>query len=122
MIGSALLSIPIAISQVGYAGIPLVGLCVAFGYCAGFCLGRVLEIVETEMGVPRPQYEDLARLVFGEKTNLAITRFTRGDLAGAEALQREVLEARERTLGAQHPDTVLARENLAVTLEQKRGR
>ena len=35
------------------------------------------------------------------------------DLAGAEALQREVLEARERTLGPDHPKTLTTKGNLA---------
>ena len=35
------------------------------------------------------------------------------------ALMREVLEARERTLGAEHPDTLKTKHNLAATLQQR---
>ena len=51
---------------------------------------------------------------------LAVTLYKRGDLAGAEKLEREVLEARERVVGPEHPYTLGAKGNLAYTLK-KRG-
>ena len=38
-------------------------------------------------------------------SNLAATLRAQGDLAGARALQEQVLEARRRVLGEEHPDT-----------------
>jgi hypothetical protein len=39
-----------------------------------------------------------------------------GDYAGAEPLYRRVLEARERVLGPEHPDTLVSANNLAHLL------
>jgi Tetratricopeptide repeat len=36
-----------------------------------------------------------------------------GSCAAALAVQRQVLRAREETLGAEHPDTIATRDNLA---------
>ena len=38
---------------------------------------------------------------------------SKGDLAGAEPLYRRALEACERTLGPEHPDTLISVNNLA---------
>ncbi|MCP4655318.1 MAG: tetratricopeptide repeat protein, partial [bacterium] len=54
--------------------------------------------------------------VLTARHNLAETLSAQGDLAGARQLQEQVLEARERLLGADHPDTLTARNNLAATL------
>jgi len=51
--------------------------------------------------------------------NLAATLGNRGDLQGAETLERLVLDVRERILGVDHPDTLTARNNLAITLYQR---
>jgi tetratricopeptide (TPR) repeat protein len=46
----------------------------------------------------------------------AETLRSQGDLAGARALQEEILAKRRHTLGEEHPDTLYALNNLAVTL------
>ncbi len=46
----------------------------------------------------------------------AETLRSQGDLAGARALQEEILRKRTETLGDEHPDTLYALNNLAVTL------
>jgi tetratricopeptide (TPR) repeat protein len=43
----------------------------------------------------------------------------KGDNAGAEPLYRRALEARERTLGKEHPDTLMTVHNLALLLKDK---
>ena len=43
----------------------------------------------------------------------------KGDYAGAEPLFRRALEARERTLGKEHPDTLTSVHNLANLLRTK---
>jgi tetratricopeptide (TPR) repeat protein len=47
----------------------------------------------------------------------AETLRAQGDLAGARALQEEILANRKQTLGDEHPDTLFALNNLAVTLD-----
>jgi hypothetical protein len=42
-----------------------------------------------------------------------------GRAAEAEKLQREALEIEKRTLGPEHPDTLLTMENVAVSLEMQ---
>jgi hypothetical protein len=44
----------------------------------------------------------------------------KGDLAGARKLQEQVLEARERLLGKEHPYTLAAMNNLAKTLKAEK--
>ena len=51
---------------------------------------------------------------------LAVLLFQRGDCAAAEPLFRQALEARERTLGKEHPDTIGSANNLVKLLMQKR--
>ena len=48
--------------------------------------------------------------------NLASTLSHQGDLAGARALQEQVLEVHKRVLGEAHPDTLTSMNNLASTL------
>ena len=48
--------------------------------------------------------------------SLAATVCAQGDLAGARKLEEQVLEARRRLLGDEHPDTVRARNNPAQTM------
>jgi hypothetical protein len=48
--------------------------------------------------------------------NLAATLVDLGDAAGAAELHRQVLEARRRLLGPEHPDTLQSMNNLADTL------
>ena len=50
------------------------------------------------------------------RNNLAETLRAQGDLAGARQHQEQVLAARRRLLGEEHPDTLTARNNLAATL------
>ena len=52
-------------------------------------------------------------------SNLALILCQRGQLAEAQQLQRQVLEARQRTLGEEHPDTLTALNNLTITLRQQ---
>ena len=47
---------------------------------------------------------------------LAVTLYRQGDLTGAQKLQEQLLEARRRLLGEEHPDTLGAMINLAGTL------
>ncbi|MFA7429637.1 MAG: tetratricopeptide repeat protein, partial [Rhodospirillaceae bacterium] len=47
---------------------------------------------------------------------LAATLWAQGDRAGARALLEQVVEARRRVLGAEHPDTVTSMNILASTL------
>jgi hypothetical protein len=49
----------------------------------------------------------------------AILRWAQGDLAGARRLQEQVLKARRRVLGEEHPNTLTAKGNLAVTLAEQ---
>jgi len=49
----------------------------------------------------------------------AICMSNLGDYAGAEPLYRRVLEARNRIIGPDHPDTLTSVNNLAVLLERK---
>jgi hypothetical protein len=48
--------------------------------------------------------------------NLAQTLYAQGDLAEVRTLQEQVLEARARLLGKEHPDTLTSMLNLAQTL------
>jgi Flp pilus assembly protein TadD len=48
--------------------------------------------------------------------NLALTLKAQGDMAAARKLEEQVLEARRRVLGEQHPDTLTAMNNLAILL------
>ena len=43
----------------------------------------------------------------------------KGDLAAAEPLLREALEARRETLGDRHPDTLISINSLGVLLKEK---
>ncbi len=45
-----------------------------------------------------------------------MTLNAQGDLAAGRRLQEEVLAAFERLLGAEHPDTLISKDNLASTL------
>ena len=47
--------------------------------------------------------------------NLASTYWAQGKIQDAAALEGKVLEARRRTLGQEHPDTLRSMSNLAVT-------
>lgn len=47
---------------------------------------------------------------------LASTLWARGDLAGAQTLDEQVLAVRRRVLGAEHPDTLTSMNNLASAL------
>ena len=47
---------------------------------------------------------------------LASTLQAQGDLAGARALQEQVLTVRRRVLGEEHPSTLISMNNLAGTL------
>jgi hypothetical protein len=49
--------------------------------------------------------------------NLAGTLWSQGDLTGARKIQEQVLEARRRVLGEDHPDTLSSLNNLASTLK-----
>ena len=49
--------------------------------------------------------------------NLAQTLKAQGDLAKAHELQEQVLEARARLLGKEHPDTLTSMNNLAQTVQ-----
>ncbi|MDB6132634.1 MAG: Kinesin light chain, partial [Verrucomicrobiales bacterium] len=51
--------------------------------------------------------------------NLAALLHAKGNHAGAEPLLRRVLEALERVLGPEHPDTITSFNNLAALLESK---
>ena len=51
--------------------------------------------------------------------NLASLLQDKGDYAGAEPLYRRALEAGERTLGKEHPNTLTSVNNLASLLEAK---
>jgi len=48
--------------------------------------------------------------------NLASTLKAQGDLAGARALQEQVLVLRRKIQGEEHPDTLTSKGNLAGTL------
>jgi hypothetical protein len=48
--------------------------------------------------------------------NLAVTLVDLGDAAGAADLHGQVLDARRRLLGPEHPDTLMSINNLAATL------
>jgi tetratricopeptide (TPR) repeat protein len=50
------------------------------------------------------------------RARIAITLHAQGDLAGARAIQDEVLVVRRRILGPEHPATLDAAGNLAITL------
>ncbi|KIJ93511.1 hypothetical protein K443DRAFT_12820 [Laccaria amethystina LaAM-08-1] len=52
--------------------------------------------------------------------NLAATYSNLGKYKEAEKLEIQVLDARRRILGVQHPHTILAMENLAATLRSLR--
>merc|ERR1712100_599131 len=52
------------------------------------------------------------------KNNLASTLVDLGALEEAKTLYQEVLEARQRTLGAEHPNTLRSKDNLALTLRR----
>ncbi|KAG8820919.1 hypothetical protein FRC17_009986 [Serendipita sp. 399] len=54
--------------------------------------------------------------------NLASTLHYLGQLKRAEEMEREVLASRTSILGAQHPDTIIAKDNLARTLKTLAGR
>jgi hypothetical protein len=45
--------------------------------------------------------------------NLALTLYAQGDPAGAQELKEQVLAARRRVLGEEHPDTLAAKRILA---------
>ena len=45
-----------------------------------------------------------------------MTALSKGDYDGAEPLHRRALEARERVLGREHPDTLQSVNNLAALL------
>ena len=58
----------------------------------------------------------ITRTTLTTATNLATAILRTGELAEAEALLRDVIARRERTLGADDTATLLARENLATVL------
>ncbi|EIW80071.1 hypothetical protein CONPUDRAFT_155439 [Coniophora puteana RWD-64-598 SS2] len=51
--------------------------------------------------------------------NLASTLWQQGKLDEAEELETQVLEARKRVLGPEHPSTLTSMANLASTLWQQ---
>jgi hypothetical protein len=50
--------------------------------------------------------------------NLATTLWDQSDLANARTLYEQVLDARRRILGDEHPDTLQSMSNLAITLRK----
>jgi hypothetical protein len=48
--------------------------------------------------------------------NLGTTLHAQGHLPDARQLQEQVVDARKRTLGPEHPDTLMAMGNLATTI------
>jgi hypothetical protein len=52
-------------------------------------------------------------------TNLASSLSRQGKHADAERIQREVLGAQKRVLGAKHPDTLTCASNLAMSLSNQ---
>jgi tetratricopeptide (TPR) repeat protein len=69
--------------------------------------------------LPHARLRGEAALAGGETTlgawvGVALHRI--GDLPGARALQEQVLDARRRLLGPEHPDTLISMNNLAHTL------
>lgn len=49
--------------------------------------------------------------------NLALPHESRGEYAKAEPLYRRSLEVNEKTLGPEHPSTIIIRKNYALCLE-----
>jgi hypothetical protein len=47
---------------------------------------------------------------------MALTLYDQSDLARARSMQEQVLDRRLKVLGTQHPDTLVAMNNLAATL------
>jgi Tfp pilus assembly protein PilF len=73
------------------------------------------KLLRRAEGIPQPDTAQgpdplLSMIVRAE------TLRSQGDLAGARALQEEILAKRRHTLGEDHPDTLYALNNLAVTL------
>ena len=64
------------------------------------------------MAVLRPEHPN----TFATKGNLAGSMSGQGKYPEAEALGRQVLEARERVLGPEHPDTLTTKRMLADSL------
>ena len=80
--------------------------------------GRYRRLVGEVNGMCRLVWEAkrlLRRLT--SRNNLASTLKTLGAPEDAKTLQQEVVEASQRTLGAEHPDTLTFKNNLALTLQ-----
>ena len=67
---------------------------------------------------PRDSRGELCGSRGDPRLRLAEVLVARGAFAEAEPLQRRVLEGRERLLGPEHRDTLIAVGNLAVVLER----
>mmetsp|Transcript_67514 Transcript_67514/g.119835 ORF Transcript_67514/g.119835 Transcript_67514/m.119835 type:complete len:465 (+) Transcript_67514:92-1486(+) len=65
--------------------------------------------------VRKPTHAGLARLPVA---HMVLAHHTNLNLKGTEELKREVLDARLRTLGPDHPETLSAKRNLAKTLQR----
>lgn len=64
-----------------------------------------------------PDWDELRELIdMLAQDNLAATLRGQGDHAGARDLFEQVLEGRTRTLGPEHPDTLITMNDLAMTL------
>ena len=72
---------------------------------------RWLKRQDEDQAMKGPDGRDVRELI-----RLANTFRSIGDLEEARALQEDVLEARRRVLGEEHPDTLDSMENLAATL------
>ncbi|MBA3612786.1 MAG: tetratricopeptide repeat protein [Nitrospirales bacterium] len=90
----------------------------------------ILHSAQGLYGRAREQEEEAvfyARTNLGEEhpdtltsmNNLASTLSHQGEYAGAVALQRTVLERRQRILGEEHPSTLTSMNNLALTLSDQ---
>ena len=62
---------------------------------------------------------EVEKAVSALQNNLALLLCTQGKLSEAEPLFREALEARRRTLGDSHPDTLNSIDNLASLLRDQ---
>jgi hypothetical protein len=76
-------------------------------------LARALELANSNR---LPEHPDVLRTM----DNLAATLDAQGDLAGARALEEQVLAARRPLLGEAHPETLRAMNNLAQMLKAQR--
>ena len=70
---------------------------------------RALRLHASVLGEDHPE-------LTGRLNNMAVRRYSRGDLEGANRLLTEVLERRARQLGVDHPDTLLTEHNLAAVI------